>query len=936
MTRVRLLVLLAAATALAATAIAIAAGDPTNGVIGPKNRVQPNGRKLSPTGTLTKLGNHPGGGALTTNGRYLWVADAGRGINNIKIVDEVPELACKGGPKGDTCRRHAQKKVGRVVQTIRMPGVSGGIAMNPDGKTAYVSGLRDSPDKDESAPPGTPGVGGDVIHVFTYSKTTGKAVRAGLIPVPPPSGTSGPQVLPGGTGVGAPQSFPPTGSGSISWPRDLAVSRDGGTLLAALNLADRAAIVNLKTKAVRYVLLGRFPYGAAITRDGKGLVSNEADGTVSVLDLKSATKAKDITVGAHLSHPEGIAIDPKANRAYVAVAAEDKIAVIDTTKMEVTRKLSVERPQGNGTQPIALSVTADGCRLLVADSGEDAIAVFALKSGCDTKRISLGKPKKGKKRRRAKVKAFDLIGRVPTASYPVFAGASNHRERLVWAAAKGLGVGPNLHGPNPLSPLDNDNQINSFQFLPSIVSGLSGSAFFPTDAELRKLSPKANAQIKPINAEQAPAGTPLRANGPIKHVFYIVRENRTYDQVLGDDPRGRGDPNLTIFGQNLTPNAHLLAQRFPLLDGVYANSEASIDGHFWTSAGAVSDYVVKNWHQNYANRGRPYDFGVYAVTWPSKRFLFDAAQAQGIPYFNYGEAIAGTVPFPDKDRTPAENQQVITKFSHSDLGEAGINLLGVQAPSTNCYPNDASIGKDAITGQEAFDSTAPASQPGALSRFECFKQKFTAQLAAGSVPAFNYLVLMDDHTNGLAAGRRTPQAMVADNDYALGQIVDTISHSSVWNSSLILVMEDDSQDGPDHIDAHRIPAFAISPYAKRGAVVHTRYDFPSIIRTAELPIGMRPFTLYDALATPMYDAFDSTPSNSQPFDAAAPNIDITTKNPNTPANRALARRYDLIHTDRVPQRVLDRQLWHAVRGPGSTPPPPGPNAAGPNARDPDG
>jgi DNA-binding beta-propeller fold protein YncE len=951
-TRVRLLVLLAAVTVLCAAAIALAAGDPTNGIVGPKNHVQPNGRKLAPFGTLTKLGNHPGGGALTTNGRFLWVADAGRGVNNLKIVDEVPELACKSGANGDACRRTAQKKVGRLVQTIRMPGASGGIAMSPDGKTAFVSGLKDSPNKDESAPPGTPGAGGDVIHVFTYSKTTGKAKRAGLIPVPPPQGTGGPQVIPGGAGVGSPQSFPPTGTSPISWPRDLAVSRDGSTLLAALNLADRAAIVNLKTKAVRYVLLGRFPYGAAITRNGQGLVSNEADGTVSVINLASGQKTKDITVGAHLSHPEGIAIDPKANRAYVAVAAEDKVAVIDTTKMVVTRKLSVERSQGNGTQPIALTVTADGCRLLVADSGEDAIAVFALKSGCDTKPLSIGKPSKGKKRRHgrngdqndvgdararavaATVKPFDLIGRVPTASYPVFGGASNHRERLVWAAAKGLGVGPNLNGPNPLSPLDNDNQINSFQYLPSIISGLSGSGFFPTDAQLRKLTPKANAQIKPFNAEQAPAGTPLRANGPIKHVFYIVRENRTYDQVLGDDPRGRGDPKLTLFGPNITPNAHALAKRFPLLDGVYANSEASIDGHFWTSAGAVNDYVTKNWHQNYANRGRPYDF-IYAITWPSKRFLFDAAQAQGIPYFNYGEAIAGTVPFPDKDRTQAENQQVVTKFSHSDLGEAGINLLGVQAPSTNCYPNDASIGKDAITQQEVFDSTAPASQPGALSRSECFKQKFTAQVATGTVPAFNYLVLTNDHTNGLAAGRRTPQAMIADNDYALGQIVDTISHSSIWDSSLILVMEDDSQDGADHIDAHRIPAFAISPYTKRGAVVHTRYDFPSIIKTAELPIGMKPFTLWDALATPMYDAFGSTPGNSEPYTALPPTIDITAKNPNTPANRAIARRYDLIHTDRVPQRQLDAQLWHAVHGANSTPPPPGPNAVK-NAKDPDG
>jgi hypothetical protein len=249
-------------------------------------------------------------------------------------------------------------------------------------------------------------------------------------------------------------------------------------------------------------------------------------------------------------------------------------------------------------------------------------------------------------------------------------------------------------------------------------------------------------------------------------------------------------------------------------------------------------------------------------------------------------------------------------------------------PSTNCYPNDASIGKDAITQQPVFDSTAPASSPGALSRTECFRQKFAQQQVTNSVPAFNYLVLTNDHTNGLSPGARTPQAMVAENDYALGQIVDTISHSSVWEKSLIIVLEDDSQDGADHVDAHRIPAFAISPYAKRGAVVHTRYDFPSLIRTAQLPIGMKPFTLFDALATPLYDAFDSTPNNLQPFDAATPNVDITATNPNTPENRAAVRGYDMTATDTVPQRVLDAQVWRAVRGPHSQPPPPGPNAEG--------
>ena len=928
------------AAVLCITAVSTALAATAPNAVGPTTRIQPSGRQLAPYGRLAQLGNHPGGGALTRNGRFRWALDAGRGRNAIRNVDVAPALACRKGKRGARCRKRAAKRVGRVVQTIPMPGVSGGIAMASDGRTAYVSGVADSEHKDEKAPAGTPGLEGDVIHVFTYSSKSGQAQRAGLIPVPPPSGVPAPPGIPSQfqlTGSALPQSFPPTETTPLSWPRDLAISRDGRTLVAALNLADRAAIVDTRTKAVTYVTTGDYPYGAAITHDGKNaLIGNEADGTVSVIDLATKQKVKDIQVGSHLSHPEGIATDPKRDRAYVAVAADDDVAVIDTRRLVVERKLSLARGAGNGDQPVALSVTADGCRLLTAESGGDSIAVTALRSGCDTPRprqSTSRKRRRGTRRpsphftgKAKPVQAWQLVGRIPTASYPVFAGATPHRETLAWVAAKGLGVGPNLNGPNPLSPLNNDDQINSFQYLPSIVSGLAGAGRFPTDRELRRMTPAAEAQITPVGSEAAPAGTPLRANGPIKHVFYIVRENRTYDQVLGDDPRGAGDPNLTIFGRNNTPNAHALAQRFPLLDHVFANSEASIDGHFWTSAGAVSDYVVKNWHQNYAGRGRPYDFGVYSITWPAKRFLFDQAQKQGISYFNYGEAVAGTVPFPDKDRTPAETQQVLNKFAHSDLGEAGVTLAGIQAPSTNCYPNDASIGKDAITGQEVYDSTPPPSAVGALSRTECFRQKLALQLATNSVPAFNYLVLTNDHTNGLAAGRRTPQAMVADNDYALGEIVDTISHSSIWDSSLILVMEDDSQDGADHVDAHRIPALAISPYTKRGAVVSTRYDFPSLIRTLELPIGMRPLTMFDALATPLYDAFDSSPQNSEPYTAIPPNVNLTDKNPSTAANRAFARRYNLTGTDQVPQRVLDRMLWRAVRGPHSRPPAPGPNA----------
>jgi Phosphoesterase family len=452
---------------------------------------------------------------------------------------------------------------------------------------------------------------------------------------------------------------------------------------------------------------------------------------------------------------------------------------------------------------------------------------------------------------------------------------------------------------------------------------------FPTDARVRALTPAATAQIHPNNAQSPPSGTPLRANGPIKHVFYIVKENRTYDQVLGDDSRGEGDRSLALFGRQVTPNAHALAQRFPLLDRVMANSEASIDGHFWTSAGKVSDYVEKNWNQNYGHRNRPYDFGAFSVTWPQNEFLFDQAERQGISWFDYGEAIGRVVPnfgagfffpgspvFLDKDRDSADNAAVATNFTKTELG----------AP-IGCYANDAYTLKNAITRNQVSDSSTPAGWPlNSESRFDCFKARFTAQLAAGNVPAFNYMVMTLDHTGGGTAGDFTPRAYVANNDYGLGQVVDLISHSPIWSSSAIFVIEDDSQDGADHVDAHRIPAFVISPYARGGAVVNTRYDFLSVIRSMELILGMRPLGIFDNLATPMYDAFSPTPSNAAPYSAISPTWNVNEKNAAGTAAARMSHGLNLSQLDRVPQRKLDRIIWKTVYGDRAEPPPPGPNA----------
>ena len=889
----RLLAVVLVALACVGTAAALVSSG--TGVIGPANMIQPTGRELHPAGTLFALGNFPTGGALTPNGRFMWTISSGRGRNDIRIV----KLGVRGG-----------KGTARVIENILMPGLDGGVAIAPDGKTAYVSGIPDSTYTDEEVPASIPGASGDVISVFKVNPSSGMATRDGVIAVPPPASAP------------AEQSFPPVTT-KASWPLGLAVSPDGKTLLAALNLADAAAVIDTKTRTVREVSVGHYPYGAAITSSGKyGFVTSETGGTVSVIKLSSATVTKTLQVGPHLSNPEGIAIDPVSPLAFVANANEDTIAVINTASLRVQGMLSLMRPQGNGTTPTEVTVTGDGCDLLSSDSGEDAVAVFALSSApaCNVN----GHGKRSAKR-------FALVGRIPVASYPSFAAAKSVKSPLVWIAADGIGVGPNLNGPNPNSPNDSNGFINDFEYLPSIVRGDGGVLPFPGDAQIRALTPVADKELTPTDSESPPAGTPVIPNGPIKHVFFIVKENRTYDQVLGDVSNGDGDPALTLFGQNITPNEHALVQRFPLLDHVYADSQVSIDGHYWTSAGAVPDYVVKTWPPNYAGRGRPADYGAYMVSAPTEGTIFDRAIAQGISFYNYGEANAGLAYIlPDKDRTPAETAQEVAVASGSDVELFGGGPAYPGGPSLPaCYDSeDAMFNPFGQPTVENFDSSIPSGAPSnSHSRYDCFLQRFNAQLANNSVPAINYMVLPLDHTEGLAPGDRTPDADVADNDWALGQIVDEISHSSIWDSSLILVLEDDAQDGADHVDAHRIPALVISPYAKAGAVIPNRYDQLSFLRTMEIITGMKPANLAEALAVPMYEAFTSTPSNAAPYTAIPPNVNVLATNPDTAANRAATAGLNFNMADQVPEQRLDAMLWHAAHGWNSTPPPPGPNGS---------
>jgi DNA-binding beta-propeller fold protein YncE len=864
----RLVALAVAACACAAPALAT-----DTGVIGPSTHIVNLGRKLEPYGRQVTVGNVPTGGALTPDGRFYWTVSAGAGANDVRIVDV---------------------RTAKVVQTLPLPGASGGVAIARNG-TAFVSGLKNTANLGVSRPD-LPGGGGDVVHVYSYAKTSGIAKETRTISVAPPSGTA------------PPQDFPIPETKPLGYPEHLAVTPDGRTLLVPLGLADGAQIVDVRAGTARFVATGRYPYAAAILPGGRrGLVTNESPGTVSVVDLRTARKIKDIKVGGALSHPE--AVIAHGALAYVTVTNLDRVAVIDVKKLRVRRDLQVKPGAGAGAWPDALAT--DGRRLFVAEAGADRVAVFAT-SG-----------------------SFRQLGRIPTARYPTDVQTSHGK--LIWLSAKALGTGPNPHGPSPFSSSTLNQTDTQSQFLPRITDGSAGVGAVPSAKRLRSLTTQADAQLEPANLPaRAPAGTVVRPNGPIKHVFFIVKENRTYDQVLGDVAGGDGDANLTLFGRQNTPNQHAIVARFPLLDHVYADSEASQQGHQWTSAGNISDFEEKNWNQitsgfgSYGDRGRPLETGVLSISFPPKGYLFDQAARQKISYFNYGEVYAGNFPLPyqpvpiiantkDVDRTPALATAAMDKFNHSDLG-----------PQINngCFPNAFYAGTtDILTGNEVFDSSVPNGAPaGSESRFDCFKSHFEAQLAsAAGVPAFNYLTLAQDHTAGLKAGSRTPQAFVADNDAGVGQVVDLISHSPIWSSSAIFVVEDDSQDGADHVDAHRIPAYVASPYAKPG-VVHDRYDQLSVLRTMELMLGMKPLYVTDALATPMYDAFATTAVNSVPFDALPETVDVLARNPSGTRGARASAGLPWGTLDAVPQHKLDNLLWRAVKGWRSTPPPPGPNA----------
>jgi hypothetical protein len=402
-----------------------------------------------------------------------------------------------------------------------------------------------------------------------------------------------------------------------------------------------------------------------------------------------------------------------------------------------------------------------------------------------------------------------------------------------------------------------------------------------------------------ITPPGAPAASPIPRRlgdpSPIKHVFYVIRENRTYDQVFGDLERGNGDPTLCLFGDTITPNAHALAREFGVLDNFYVDAEVSYDGHAWSTGAYATDIVEKIWPLNYARRGGVYlsegggsmrnAYGNAAA--PLNGYIWDAVARKNLSVRSYGEFtdFAGGSP---EARRAGKVRSVA-------------NVPGLEGRISPDYPS--------------WDLTIPDAR-----RFEAWQKEFSAQDTTDQVPAFSIIRMGNDHTNGTRPGTPTPRAMVAENDLAIGRLVETVSKSRVWKESAIFIVEDDAQNGPDHVDAHRSLAIVVSPFSRRRVVDSTMYTTSGILRTMELILGVPPMSQYDAAATPAYNAFQSTPTLT-PFAHLEPRIPIDEKNNERSWGAAASLRMNLAEPDLAPDRELNEILWRSIKGPNSPMPP---------------
>jgi YVTN family beta-propeller protein len=773
----------------------------------------PIGYRVTPAGDQSRLGDLPLTVKPFPDGKAALVVNAGQGVQSLQVVGASD---------------------GQVMQTIpyRSPeALFVGAAFSPDGRRAYVS------------------AGGN-NKIRTFDVAGDRLTETAPIPLPTTN---------------------PAGATVNLYPAELALTPDGGRLVAADAVADAATVVDLVTNASQTVAVGHAPYGVAVGADGRSAyIANQGGDTVSVLDLTGAAPVvrATVTVG---THPNRVLLDGARHRLYVVDGDSDQISVLDTATDTVTRTIELAPYAGAqvGSNPDALALSGDGETLYVANSGNNDVTVVRTRDG-------------------------RIRGLIPTGWYP--SSMSIVDGRLLVSSAKGLGAGPN-DGPGYPNPYHTFTAPD--QYVGSMMVGTLSRIGLPLrEDQLAHWTKQVNQNDgfdRHDDGRDGPASVIPRSpheRSPIQHVIYVVKENRTFDQEFGSLGKGNGDPSLNLFGDESAPNARELARQFSTIDNFYANAEISAQGWNWVVAGNSNGYSEQTWPANYSGRNHGYpsesNDPAIAPQRPDNAYIWQRLAHDNVSFRNYGFYV---------NRNPA-GQYV-----------AGDPVLDAQ--TDHAFPG---------YNLACPDSTQRANACGTV-RIDEWKKEFAGYVAGNDLPTVEFLRLPNDHTAGTFPGAPTPRAYVADNDWALGQLVDTVSHSKYWRSTAIFVTEDDAQNGPDHVDAHRTLALAISPYTRTGRVDPTFYSTDSMLRTIELLTGLRPLTQFDAYATPMLGSFTNRP-NFAPYAAIRPSQPLDEVNgPNAPL-AAQSKAQDLTREDRIDEQVFNQAIWKSVKGADSVMPAP--------------
>jgi len=795
---------------------------------------------LLPAGQQVELGDDPVNVAVHPGGLYAAVLHAGDSRHEIIVVDLAKA---------------------QVVSRTRVHETFYGIQFSPDGKHLYCSGAGD-----------------EVIHDFVFDQGNLRDDRQLRVRDSRQCG------VPAGFAVDPRRDclwvanlwgqrvsrVPLSGDAPVT---DIAFTTNGISVLKEALAASTNSDTAAATKRIKAALFEThpddpLPYTCLLDeKHGRLYVSLWAQSAVAVVDLDSLRVLDRWSTEAH---PCEMALTRSGKFLFVANANRNTVSVIDTasgrTVETIWAALYPESPAGS--TPNSLALSPDDRMLFVANANNNTIAVFDVAAPGQSR----------------------SLGFIPTGWYPTSVRVTPDGRNLLVASRKGILPKANPNGPQPgvrRNPDLPDQYVGTFLHGSlGIISLKNIARDLPAyTAQAYRCSPlTADASVAARRPAHNPVPQQVGGTSPIKYCIYVIKENRTYDQVFGDLPQGNGDPQLCLFPAAATPNHHKLAGEFVLLDNFYAEAEISAQGHEWSMGAYSSDFVEKLWPMNYGHNSSgkfPYPAeGKFPVAYPSAGYLWDRAQAAGVTYRSYGEFVS------NRDST---NQTVYTDVKalqgHFDPGYRGFDL-----GYPDCSRADRFIGD--------------------LKNFE----------SAGDMPRLQIVRLGNDHTHGATMGFPTPAAYVADNDLALGRLVEAISHSRFWSQTAIFIVEDDAQNGPDHVDAHRTVALVVSPYTKRAAVDSTLYSTCSMLRTMELILGLQPMSQFDAAACPMFNSFRGTP-DLRPYEAAPLKVDWSQLNPINGWG-ARMKHLNFAKEDAVDDQLLNEMVWRSVRGTNSVMPSP--------------